>query len=98
MLFIDFSSAFNIIVESSGLAGKLLGLNTSLCAWILDFLTARPQVVRVGRYTTRSLTLNTGSHQGCVLGPLLYSMYTHDCVARLSYKTSHSGAKTRASC
>ena len=48
MLFIDYSSAFNIIVLSK-LSTKLrtLGLNTSLCNWILDFLTGRPQVVRV---------------------------------------------------
>ena len=45
MLFIDYSSAFNNIVPSKL---KILGLNTSLCNWILDFLTSRPQVVRVG--------------------------------------------------
>ncbi|KAK1786847.1 hypothetical protein P4O66_017229, partial [Electrophorus voltai] len=41
MLFIDFSSAFNTILPQH-LIGKLslLGLNTSLCNWILDFLTA----------------------------------------------------------
>ncbi|KAK3520982.1 hypothetical protein QTP86_003646 [Hemibagrus guttatus] len=27
---------------------SLLGLNTSLCNWILDFLTGRPQSVRIG--------------------------------------------------
>ena len=85
LLFIDYSSAFNTIVPTR-LAGKLieLGLNTPLCAWILDFLTARPQVVRVGRHISNPLTLNTGSPQGCVLSPLLYSLYTHDCVARYS--------------
>ncbi|KAI5087807.1 gastrula zinc finger protein XlCGF28.1-like [Silurus meridionalis] len=43
MLFIDFSSAFNKIVPQH-LIEKLsiLGLNTSLCNWILDFLTGRP--------------------------------------------------------
>ncbi|GAA6075769.1 piezo-type mechanosensitive ion channel component 1-like, partial [Tachysurus ichikawai] len=43
MLFIDFSSAFNTIIPQH-LIGKLslLGLNTSLCNWILDFLTGRP--------------------------------------------------------
>ena len=41
MLFIDQSSAFNV---PSKLITKLriLGLNTSLCNWILDFLTRRP--------------------------------------------------------
>ncbi len=65
------------------LADKLtdLGLNTSLCDWIQDFLTARPQVVKVGQFTSNSITLNVGAPQGCVLSPLLYSLYTHDCVS-----------------
>jgi hypothetical protein len=43
MLFIDYRSAFNTIVPSK-LTTKLrtLGLNTSLCNWILDFLTGCP--------------------------------------------------------
>jgi hypothetical protein len=49
MLFIDYRSAFNTVVPSK-LTTKLgtLGLNTSLCNWILDFLTGVPQVGRVG--------------------------------------------------
>ncbi len=45
LLFIDYSSAFNTIVPIK-LTSKLtdLGLNTSLCDWIQDFLTGRPQV------------------------------------------------------
>ncbi len=67
----------------SKLAVKLsdLGLNTSLCDWIQDFLTGRPQVVKVGQFTSNSITLNVGAPQGCVLSPLLYSLYTHDCVS-----------------
>ena len=83
MLFIDYSSAFNTIVPSK-LVTKLrtLGLNTSLCNWILDFLTGRPQVVRVGNNTSATMILNTGAPQGCVLSPLLYPLFTHDCMAR----------------
>ncbi len=75
-------SAFNTIVPTK-LAVKLsdLGLNTSLCDWIQDFLTGRPQVVKVGQFTSNSITLNVGAPQGCVLSPLLYSLYTHDCVS-----------------
>ena len=80
MLFIDYSSAFNTIVPTK-LITKLrtLGLNTSLCNWIL---AGRPQVVRVGNHTSATLILNTGAPQGCVLSPLLYSLFTHDCMAK----------------
>ena len=68
MLFIDYSSAFNTIVPSKLITKlRVLGLNTSLCNWILDFLTGCPQVVRVGNNTSAMLTL-------------LYSLFTHDCV------------------
>ncbi len=77
LLFIDYSSAFNTIVPIK-LVVKLtdLSLNSSLCDWIQDFLTGRPQVVKVGQFTSNSITLNVGAPQGCVLSPLLYSLYT----------------------
>ncbi|KAI3373201.1 hypothetical protein L3Q82_006516 [Scortum barcoo] len=72
MLFIDFSclQAFNTIIPQQ-LIVKLdqLGTNTSLCNWLLDFLTGRPQAVQVGRNTSSITTLNTGAPQGCVLSP-----------------------------
>ncbi|KAI4876751.1 hypothetical protein NFI96_007079, partial [Prochilodus magdalenae] len=82
MLFIDFSSAFNTIIPQH-LIGKLnlLGLNTSLSNWILDFLTGRPQSVRIGRNTSSTTMLSTGAPQGCVLSPLLFTLLTHDCAA-----------------
>jgi hypothetical protein len=83
MLFIDNSSAFNTIAPTK-LITKLstLGLNTSLSNWTLDFLTGHPQVVKVGNNTSATLILNTGAHQGCVLNPLLYSLFIHDYVAK----------------
>ncbi|KAI3369307.1 hypothetical protein L3Q82_007558 [Scortum barcoo] len=90
MLFIDYSSAFNTIVPSK-LVTKLrdLGINSALCDWILNFLTGRPQAVRMGSTTSSTLTLNTGAPQGCVLSPLLYSLFIHmhDCVATHSSNT-----------
>ncbi len=85
MLFIDFSSAFNTIIPQQ-LICKLdkLGLSTSLCNWLLDFLCQRPQAVRVGNNTSDTITLSTGAPQGCVLSPLLFTLLTHDC------KTTHS--------
>lgn len=88
LLFVDYSSAFNTILPST-LIGKLrsLGLNDALCRWIFNFLTERPQVVKAGRYISSSLTLSTGAPQGCVLSPLLYSLYTQDCVATANSNT-----------
>ena len=88
LLFIDYSSAFNTILPHT-LVTKLrsLGLSDALCRWILDFLTGRPQVVKAGRHTSSSLTLNTGAPQGCVLSPLLYSLYTYDCVSTADSNT-----------
>jgi hypothetical protein len=72
MLFIDFSSAFNTIVPSKLITKlRILGLNTSLCNWILDFLMGRPQVVREGNNTTATL----------------YSLFTHDCVTAHDFNT-----------
>ena len=88
MLFLDFSSAFNTIIPQH-LVCKLghLGLGTPLCNWLLDFLTNRTQSVRVNNNSSSVISLNTGSPQGCVLSPLLFTLMTHDCRPRFS--TNH---------
>ncbi|KAK3573025.1 hypothetical protein QTP86_012239 [Hemibagrus guttatus] len=82
MLVIDFSSAFNTI-NLQYLIKKLslLGTNTSLCNWILDFLTGRPQSVRIMNSISSTTTLSTGAPHGCVLSPLLFILLTHVCAA-----------------
>ncbi|KAF7645522.1 hypothetical protein LDENG_00202800 [Lucifuga dentata] len=80
MLFIDYSSVFNTIAPPHTLSSKLLD-RTQHRNWVLDFLTGRPQTVRVGGMSSKTLTLNTGAPQGCILSPLLYSLYTSECVA-----------------
>ena len=44
-------------------------------------------MVRAGNNTSAMLILNTGAPQGCVLNPVLYSLFTHNCVARHDYNT-----------
>ena len=47
----------------------------------MDFVTGRTQVVSVGNNASATLILNTGP-LGCMLSPPLYSLFTHDCVAK----------------
>ncbi len=70
MLFIDFSSAFNTIIPQQ-LTHKLvqLGLNASLCNWLMDFPAGRPQAVRVGSNTSSTITLNTGAPKDVCWAP-----------------------------
>ena len=37
--------------------------------------------MKVGNNTSTSLILTTGVEQGCMLSTLLFSLFTHDCVA-----------------
>uniref|UniRef100_A0A673FHD0 Reverse transcriptase domain-containing protein n=1 Tax=Sinocyclocheilus rhinocerous TaxID=307959 RepID=A0A673FHD0_9TELE len=83
ILFVDFSSAFNTIIPNL-LLPKLtqLSVPTSVCQWINSFLTDRQQLVRLGKYTSSTRTIRTGAPQGCVLSPLLFSLYTNDCTSK----------------
>ena len=80
IVFIGYSSAFNTIIHEK-LFSKLrqLSINSQMCRWILNILLDRPQVVKVNTLLSQPLILSTGAPQGCVLSPLLYSLFTNDC-------------------
>uniref|UniRef100_A0A9J7XIF0 Reverse transcriptase domain-containing protein n=1 Tax=Cyprinus carpio carpio TaxID=630221 RepID=A0A9J7XIF0_CYPCA len=85
IVFIDFSSAFNTI-QPHLLVRKLvhLGVNPQIILWIYDFLTDRSQQVRFNSSISSSKIINTGAPQGCVLSPILYTLYTNNCQASSS--------------
>jgi len=58
-----------------------LSFPVNICNWILDFLLERPQEVKISNNVSTSITLNTGTPQGCPLSPKLYSIFTYDCKA-----------------
>ncbi|KAK3557870.1 hypothetical protein QTP86_003271 [Hemibagrus guttatus] len=82
LLFVDFSLAFNTIIPTL-LQTKLtqLSVPSSICQWITNFLTDRQQLVKLGKFMSNSCTTSTGAPQGCVLSPLLFSLYTNDCTS-----------------
>ncbi len=83
ILFVDFSLAFNTIIPNR-LLPKLtqLSVPTSVCQWINSFLTDRQQLVRLGTFSSSTCTISTGAPRGCVLFPLLFSLYTNNCTSK----------------
>lgn len=85
MLFVNYSSVFNPLVPSK-LDVKLqaLALNSSQRSWILDFLSGRCQMVRIGSNISTLLTLSTGTSQGCVFSlPLYFFAHLQLCGQKL---------------
>ena len=56
-----------------------MSFNPTVCNWLLDFLLNRPQFVKFNNVFSKTIVLNTGAPQGCVLSPILYSLFTNDC-------------------
>ena len=79
VMFFDFSSAFDTI-RPSLLGGKLtaVGMEAPLVSWIVDYLTGRPQYVRLQHCVSDRVVSNTGAPQGTVLSPFLFTLYTTD--------------------
>ena len=79
IMFFDFSSAFNTI-QPRLLKAKLEGTRVSapLITWVDDYLTGRPQFVRLQNCVSGRLISNIGAPQGTVLSPFLFTTYTAD--------------------
>ena len=87
LMFYDFSSAFNTI-QPHLLVEKMKRINVpaNFIAWIFNYLTFRPQYVRLAiskgssstTISSKTIVLNTGAPQGTVLSPFLFTLYTAD--------------------
>ncbi|KAI4899206.1 hypothetical protein NFI96_030735, partial [Prochilodus magdalenae] len=78
-MFFDFSSAFNTI-QPLLLRDKLMKMEVDmhLVTWITDYLTGRPQHVRIRDCSSDTVISSTGAPQGTVLSPVLFTLYTSD--------------------
>ena len=79
VIFFDFSSAFNTI-QPSLLRVKMesVGVDQHLAALTTDYLTNRPQYVRLHQCVSDVVLCSTGAPQGTVLSPFLFTLYTSD--------------------
>ncbi len=82
ILFIDFSSAFNTI-QRHIMITKLhyIHVPSIFIRLIYNFLSDRPQAVRMVSITSTTIIVNTGAPQGCIPSPFLYTLYTNDCLS-----------------
>ncbi|XP_010795062.1 3-hydroxyisobutyryl-CoA hydrolase, mitochondrial-like [Notothenia coriiceps] len=62
------------------LSSKLLDMQVDapLVSWITNYLTARPQYVKLQNNTSDIILSSTGAPQGTVLSPFLFTVYTSD--------------------
>jgi hypothetical protein len=58
-----------------------MGADTGLLLWIYNYLTNRPQYVKLNNHLSEIICTSTGAPQGCVLSPLLFTIYTNDCIS-----------------
>jgi len=75
----DFSSAFNAIQPL--LLGEELrgmGVHDLVISWVTDYLTGRPQFVRLGSVLSDVVVSDIRAPQGTVLSPFLFTLYTTD--------------------
>lgn len=79
VMFIDFSSAFNTI-RPHILMESRLGLNGALIRWVKSFLTDRSQCLRINSVLCSPIITNTGAPQGSTISPVLFTLYTNECV------------------
>ncbi|KAI3358972.1 hypothetical protein L3Q82_015356 [Scortum barcoo] len=74
--------------QAAGDKLQLAGVDHHLTTWILDYLTHRPQFVRVQGFESDRLLCSTGAPQGTVLAPFLFTLYTADFFVQYSILSS----------
>ncbi len=58
-----------------------MSVNPFIIKWFYSFLTNRSQLVRVNNTLSEPRFISTGAPQGCVSSPVLFTIYTNDCIS-----------------
>ena len=74
MLILDSLTGHLILIDKLAATN----MNPNIINWAYSFLTNRKQIVTLSNKTSSKLKTSTGSPQGCVLSPILFSIYTDE--------------------
>ena len=79
MILMDLSRAFDCIPYRLFISKRrAYGLSINACNYILYYYLNRQQCVKLGKTRSEWLSVNKGSAQGSLMGPISYNMFAND--------------------